>query len=695
MTEEKTDSDLVVAKSTSAIDNDTSSDQAAPFARSFVKNDGEIHWLKVWPFLFLLTLLFVVSFLQFSEHTDSSAMLSKAKKQFEERKYDEALRTTDSGITLFPYEPNFHFYKSQVLNQKGFKRRALDEIMLARASNDYSIIAYRAQLLADCGDFQAALADYDRLSRNKDWAKTPEVIAGRNRVEVKTGSFSKALEAIDKAISLEPKNAELYTTRARIQTKLLRYHEAQADWTKVITLTPENATAYAERALVEYKSGEIAKANTDLSSSLNIAPNGTAYCNRGLMRLDQKQDQAAAADFLKALKLEPSNLIAIKSLGRAYGQSGDYEKSLFDFDQALKSIGAKDSPNYYQGRASLQNAAGHYKQALSDLQKASLEVSDRESLRLELAQCYEHLGELTQAYREYSELLDNNPRQYDWYLKRGSIAAKQHHFSLAIGDFEAAISLMPNNGFEGYLLEGQALAAAKMYSLAIVSFRHALKLNPNSDFVRMKLVECSRLKESERLNSIRPDKDALAYESKLRSVAAADVARLKEISYEALQRGDFDLAVLALTRAIKLKPNDPLVRQYMTSALMAEGQYSQAIDQFLAWDQISKFDLFEKLLFAKRISDRDAASKLYGKLIEQYSTDPRSLFSIALECNARSWYGLTKAAIDEGLKNSDDSVRTPLLMLQAKLKAEERKEYQKFSPEDLAKLNSYVQPIHK
>jgi hypothetical protein len=51
-----------------------------------------------------------------------------------------------------------------------------------------------------------------------------------------------------------------------------------------------------------------------------------------------------------------------------------------------------------------------------------------------------------------------------------------------------------------------------------------------------------------------------------------------------------------------------------------------------------------------------------------------------------------EAAVAAGLKVATDSDRARLLSMQAQLKDKQRQEYEKFSPEDLAKLKSYVQP---
>ena len=154
--------------------------------------------------------------------------------------------------------------------------------------------------------------------------------------------FTRALADQDKAISLNPTNADAYYHRGIARRNKGDYEGALADLEKVIKARPDFADAYYQQGIVRvYKgdlkgakadfdrpfcwiqrirmpfkiavwcttaAGDIEGAMADLDKALALAPNfALAYANRGLAHMRQGKDQAAETDFKKALELD-SNL---------------------------------------------------------------------------------------------------------------------------------------------------------------------------------------------------------------------------------------------------------------------------------------------------------------------------------------------------------------------------------------------------
>jgi tetratricopeptide (TPR) repeat protein len=665
--------------------------------RRFGHADGrDINWPSVLPLLLLSILLLVAVGYQIKGRPEQEpALLATMKHQYENGQYLQAMQTANRGISLYPDGPYFHFFKSRLLEKEHLKNEALVEIVLAchAQPNDLELIAYRAQLRAECGHLRDALSDFEQLTHNQEWKAKTAVIVGQINVELMTGSIGKALDDADTAIRVHPHEPLLFAARAAIRTKLQHYQQALEDWNKVIALTPNDAHAYAQRALVEYQTKQMDKADNDLAKSLKIAPNATAYLNRGIISKDQRKYAAAITDFSSALRFEPDNAVAVEALGQCCGARGDYEKGLAQFDQALSSVGAKDTPYYYQGSAALAMAAGNYKKALSDFSKATWTPIDQQRIRISRAYCYEELGELGSAYREYSLLLDSNPRQYDLHLKRGVIAVKQHRYSLAAADFETATFLMPME-FEAYFLLGEALAKDKSYVRAVASYNHALQLKPKNNLVRMKIAELSKLIRLAKASSEKASEEAIAEQAMLNEIATSDLATLKRKGYGALQAGNVEYAVPALTRAIRLSPNDPLLREYMAHALVSAGEDDAAVEQLSAWEKLSKVDLIGKLSFVQRLQHpgSNAAAKLFKDLIRQYRGDAQSLLSIAVASEAQGFDQEAESAVKAGLRVANDSERTPLIVLQTALKNKEFAHLSRFTPEEQEQLKKYVRP---
>ena len=656
---------------------------------------GEVNWLKVWTFLGLLAALSAAVGYQIVARSDSdSSLLAKTKQKLESGQYDEAMQAASIGVARFPYQPYFHFYKSQLLNRKQLKKEALDEIMLAchALPNDLELIAYRAQLRLECGDLQAALADFERLSTNRSWLDKPSIIVGKVKVETLMGSLKRALDDINKALRKEPNNASYLAARAGLQTELFHFSLALNDWNRVIALVPGDAHAYSERAMLEYRNRQVDKAKDDIAKSLSIKPAAATFINRGLISKDQGSLAEASNDFLAAIKLEPNNVTAFELLGQCYGADRDFEQGIAKFDQALISIGAKDSPCYYLGHASVSMAFGRYKQALDDLAKATPSV-DQERTRLRRAYCYEKLGELANAYREYSLLLDSNPQRYDFYMKRGALAIKQNRFAQAASDLDSAIVLIPDK-CEPYVMQGEVFAMQKMYGRALAYYSHALELNPDNESIRAKLSACRSLYAAARTAATKQDRAALAYQSMMQGIATADLATLKRQGYASLQAGDVEYALAALRRAIKLAPNDPVLRQYMAYSLLEAGEYSQAVEQMSVWEKLSKLTIDDSLSFAKRLphSGSSVAGDYFDGLIRQYKNDAKALLAIAKVSQDQGYEKQSQAAVEAGLQVASDAEKDQLFALRAKLKIKELRDLSHFTPAEREQLRSYVRP---
>jgi tetratricopeptide (TPR) repeat protein len=89
------------------------------------------------------------------------------------------------------------------------------------------------------------------------------------------GQYSAAIRDFDKAIQLEPDDAEAYNNRGVAKKKLRQYLAAIRDYNKALQLKPDHAEA---------------------------------YINRGNAKLDLEQYTAAINDYDKAIQLRLYNL---------------------------------------------------------------------------------------------------------------------------------------------------------------------------------------------------------------------------------------------------------------------------------------------------------------------------------------------------------------------------------------------------
>jgi hypothetical protein len=76
-------------------------------------------------------------------------------------------------------------------------------------------------------------------------------------------------------------------------------------WNDVIGKYPMIPLAYNNRASALKAAGRLDEALADYSQAIRLMPHSSFYWNRGLVRLQKKQDEEATADFYAAIRLDP------------------------------------------------------------------------------------------------------------------------------------------------------------------------------------------------------------------------------------------------------------------------------------------------------------------------------------------------------------------------------------------------------
>ncbi len=117
---------------------------------------------------------------------------------------------------------------------------------------------------------------------------------------VKNDEIEKAWRLLDKAISIEPKEALFYALRGQILLK--KHHEqgALADLNRAIDLNPDFWQQYMSRAIVYESLGKPKLAFLDYQKSVNLLPTVEAYYSLGRIAAAEGNDQEAVAYLKKA-----------------------------------------------------------------------------------------------------------------------------------------------------------------------------------------------------------------------------------------------------------------------------------------------------------------------------------------------------------------------------------------------------------
>lgn len=143
-----------------------------------------------------------------------------------------------------------------------------------------------------------------------------------------------ALEAFDRAIALDPVNADLLTSRGRVWADL-GDDRALADFAAALKVDPKSAYAFNNRGLFYLDANQSTKALADFDAALLADPDyHPALSNRARTLLTLDRHDRALRDVNRAIELSPSGYY-FKVKGQIYSQMGDHLQAVEAFDKAI------------------------------------------------------------------------------------------------------------------------------------------------------------------------------------------------------------------------------------------------------------------------------------------------------------------------------------------------------------------------
>ena len=94
-------------------------------------------------------------------------------------------------------------------------------------------------------------------------------------MEIRAGRHAAAVPALEKAVALQPNDAELRLTQARTLTHLERWHDAANAAREAQRLAPKNLDALVLGAEAAYRQGKNGEAIETLKRAVALDPNPT------------------------------------------------------------------------------------------------------------------------------------------------------------------------------------------------------------------------------------------------------------------------------------------------------------------------------------------------------------------------------------------------------------------------------------
>lgn len=368
--------------------------------------------------------------------------IERARALAQRTEYNPAIADLGRALELQPNNPQIYQLLGQIRLALGNATAAIAQfdtaVELAAAQPD-GPPATVAAIRANRGDARAAAAQY------------PQAIA----------DYTAAIDA-----GVEPL-APLYAKRAAAHARVENWPQSVDDWTWAIERYEEN------RAQTE----DAAPASAQAVSDAELA---AAYMDRGDVHAQQGDENAAIADYERAVILQPDNLSVYRRRAALFGRLGRYETALADLNRVLSTRTGEDA--LYVDRARLYMGMGAYPEAIRDYERVTVDTPDNAELRAELALALYYDGQFERVIDLYTELLPRLPQRMDLYLNRGSARYALGDFEGAIRDYSLALQRAPEKDrasrAAAYDHRGTARYALGQYAAAIDDFTRAIALDP-------------------------------------------------------------------------------------------------------------------------------------------------------------------------------------------------------------------------
>lgn len=259
----------------------------------------------------------------------------------ERGKLNEAVERLHAATTLKPDFVDAHFALGVALQQQGRARApdAVDAFLRVLELNPDHAGAHASLglVLAESGDSEAAAVQLQKAIMLDPLNAELRIFLGKQLFL--SQKYSDALESFYAALQLKPDHSGAHLGRGITLLKLRRPADAAAAFQSVLRLNPQDADAHLQLGRMALASGDLSIAENELKQAIRLRPE-LAEPHEELAKVYRRQDMdgEAARELREALRLAPhlfDAVYALATLLRAQGRIAE-ARLLFDRVQELQ-----------------------------------------------------------------------------------------------------------------------------------------------------------------------------------------------------------------------------------------------------------------------------------------------------------------------------------------------------------------------
>lgn len=340
------------------------------------------------------------------------------------------------------------------------------------------------------------------------------------------GFKDKALELLNKVISINPEHIGALKKLAEIYNSEGKYQEAAQSITKVVTLKPNFAGALDLAGVIYKNLGNAEKAKeyfkkacdlgvkascTDLNAGnftavpkhnkpvmKNPYKEGTAdyYYQQGKIYQSQAKYDDALVAFEQAVSINPKHVKALEEAGYEWSMKGNYEKAVEYYKKGLEVN--KKNGNLWDRLGLAYNSMGNQEEAKKAFEQAcklGIQASCNDAQAMgsnvklggkggapDITDIMKFIndGELNKAEEQLKDLIENSPNHYLTYYAYAEYFYKLKDYEFAMMHLKKSLDIFPTY-YQSWALMNKIYTDTKKPKEAADALKKACKLGFKSD----------------------------------------------------------------------------------------------------------------------------------------------------------------------------------------------------------------------
>lgn len=260
---------------------------------------------------------------------------------------------------------------------------------------------------------------------------------------LKSGSYSEALEAFRKCITIAPDRKKLFLNLGVAYARLARYNDAIEQYGEAIERDPQYKIAYFNRAKAYMEQERFEKAVQDYSQAIALDSKfAQAYFQRGRAYIELAMYKKAVKDFSTVIELNEANAKVYMYRGKAYGELGEVKRAFNDLNEAIERD--PQEKKAYLNRSIGYRSIENFEKALKDVNRALNFDSNYGEGYYQRALIYSDQGQPRKALKNFSQAINYCPDSPMMYHDRALCHFRLGHGKKALNDLDTAIELEPD-----------------------------------------------------------------------------------------------------------------------------------------------------------------------------------------------------------------------------------------------------------